>query len=104
MAAKLKTDEEVAADTALKRDIGHRLRLVRRVLDLNQKEFAAAAGLSSNHYNMIEQGERYPSFRALIALCEAHRITSDWVLRAEPGDMSARLWEGIKALRNAEHD
>ncbi len=102
--AKLLTQEQMEARERLKRDVGERLRLVRRVLDLGQGEFAQRAGIATNTYNQIELGIKLPSIETAIAFCDAYRISLDWIFRGEPGDMSVRLWDGIKALRTARHD
>lgn len=85
-------------------DVGERLRLVREVVGMQQGEFAARAGLAANHYNQIETGKKMPSVEAAIALCDAYRISMDWIFRGEPSDMSVKLWDGIRALRDARHN
>lgn len=86
-------------------EVGNRLRLVRRVLDLNQGEFGERAGIQRSTYSQIENGERLPSIESAIALCDAYRISLDWIFRGQPGDMSIKLWDGIRALQNAtEHN
>lgn len=102
MATKPLTDEQREYRETLKREVGERLRLVRRVLDLNQGEFGRRAGISPNTYNQIELGDKMPSIETAIAICEAYNISLDWIFRGEPGDMSVRLWQGIQALREAE--
>lgn len=104
MGKRALTAAEKAAREKLKREVGERLRLVRQVLDLGQGEFARRAKLEPNTYNQIENGEKMPSIETAIALCEAHRITLDWISRAEPGDMNVRLFDGIRALQAARHD
>jgi DNA-binding XRE family transcriptional regulator len=104
MPARPITDEQRETRSALKVDVGQRLRRLRRVLDLNQKDFGKRAGLASNTYNQIELGEKLPSVETAIAICEAFNISLDYIFRGHPGDMSARLWECIKALENAEHN
>jgi DNA-binding XRE family transcriptional regulator len=90
--------EQAAARAKMRAETGRRLHLVRRVLDLTQEEFARPAGISGHAYSMIESGDRLPSIEVAVALCSAHRITMDWIFRGEPGDMSVRLWEGVRAL------
>lgn len=98
MSKRQTSPEHDAARDKMRRAVGYRLRLVRRVLDLTQSEFARPAGISSNAYSMIESGDRLPSIEVAVALCEAYRISMDWIFRGEPGDMSARLWDGIRSL------
>jgi len=101
MAGAKITDTQTAARAELRSAVGERLRLVRRVLDLGQGEFGRRAGIEANTYNQIESGKKMPSIETAIALCETYRISLDWIFRGEPGDMSIKLWEGIRALRQA---
>jgi DNA-binding XRE family transcriptional regulator len=96
------TPAQKAHREALQTAVGHRLKLVRRALDQTQEEFVHHVGISPNAYTMIERGDRLPSIETAIALCEAHRISMDWIFRGEPGDMSARLWDSVKALQLLE--
>lgn len=99
------TTEQAAGRERLRVATGRRLHLVRRVLDQTQEQFARPAGISGHAYSMIESGSRLPSIEVAIALCDAHRITLDWIFRGQPGDMSARLWEGVRALQAVdEHE
>lgn len=98
MAKRPSSPEHDAARDKLRREVGYRLRLVRRVLDMTQADFCRPAGIASNAYSMIESGERLPSIEVAIALCEAYRVSMDWIFRGEPGDMSARMWDGIRGL------
>lgn len=101
MPKRPKTSEEIESRRALMRASGNRLRLVRDVLGMDQGEFAKRAGLTSNQYNMIELGDRLPSIEAAIELCDTYRISLDWIFRGEPGDMSVKLYDGIRALMDA---
>lgn len=103
MGTRKLTEAEHAARERLKRDVGERLRLVRQVLDLGQGEFARRAKIEPNTYNQIELGIKMPSIETAIALCDAHKISLDWIFRGEPGDMSVRLFDGIRALMAARH-
>jgi len=104
MPTKPLTPSQKAARDALQAAVGRRLKLVRRALGQTQEEFVRNVGISSNAYTMIERGDRLPSIETAIALCEAHRISMDWVFREQPGDMSARLWDSIKALQALERE
>ena len=97
-----KTDAEKAATNRLRTETGQRLRLTRRALGLSQEDFAARAGMSQNMYNQVEQGKKGLSVESAIAFCNAYKLSLDWIFRDEPGDMSARLWTAIAALRAIE--
>lgn len=101
--AKRLTDQEIEARARLRSEVGERLRLVRRALGTDQGSFGLAAGIEPNTYNQIENGKKFPSYENAIALCDTYNISMDWIFRGHPGDMSARLWEAIKALKAIEN-
>lgn len=87
-----------------KRQVGRRLRIAREVIGLAQGEFGRRAGISSAAYNMIESGERMPSIEYAIALCDAHRLTLEYIFRGDPGDLPHSIGRAIEALMHARQD
>lgn len=59
--------------------IGTRLRLTRQALGLSQQEFGRRAGIGKQAMNNIEKGRNFPTIMNLVALCEAHDLTLEWV-------------------------
>lgn len=97
--AKASSDRD--ARDRLRREVAHRLKLVREVLGLAQGEFGRRAGLQPNAYNMIEVGERLPSIEVAIALCDAHRLTLEYIFRGDAGDLPHSMASAIEALEAA---
>lgn len=80
-------------------DVGRRLSLVRRALDLNQQEFGARAGLSQPQYNQFETGKRRLSLDAALALCHVYSLTLDYLYRGDPSGLPYRLATRINEIR-----
>ena len=59
--------------------VGTRLRLTRQALGLTQTEFGRRAGISKSAMSNIENGRNFPTIPNLVALCEAHDLTLEWV-------------------------
>lgn len=81
--------------------IGERLRLTRQVAGLNQNEFCGRANIAANTYNQYEQGKRRPSLDHANALCDAYKLTLDWIYRGDPSNLPYAMADAIKALRQA---
>src|SRR5262245_2944802 len=79
--------------------VGERLRHVREALELSQKEFGRRAGISKSAMNNIEAGRNFPTIPNLVALCEAHDITLQWVCT---GSMKGLRHELVEAIRRNE--
>lgn len=59
------------------KDIGKTLKKARKSLGLLQSEVAEKAGISSNYYSMLEQGNKTnPSREVLIALAKVLKLKS----------------------------
>lgn len=64
-----------------------RLRLLRKHLELTQKEFAQSIGLkSASAIGNIELGLIELSERNINSICEVHNVNKDWILTGN-GDM-----------------
>lgn len=67
--------------------IGARLRLTRQAFELEQKDFAATAGIAQNTYNQYEQGKRVPNLEMAYLICRHYNITLDWIYRGIPSGL-----------------
>ena len=81
--------------------IGDRLRITRQVTGMQQNEFCSRASIAANTYNQYEQGKRRPSIDHANALCDAYRITLDWIYRGDPSGLPYSMADAIKAIRQA---
>jgi transcriptional regulator with XRE-family HTH domain len=61
------------------RDIGARIKSLRRALRMTQAEVAERVGIDASFYGQIERGANTPSLRTLFAVAE--------VLKVEPADL-----------------
>jgi transcriptional regulator with XRE-family HTH domain len=63
--------------------IAERLTLTRLAISLTQAEFARRAGIGYTTYNNYELEVRVIPYSSAAKLCEAYRITMDWIYRGD---------------------
>ena len=63
-----------------KKQISHRIRMLRERLNYSQEAFAAPAGLNFHQISKFERAEVLPTTEAIIRLCDAHNLNSHWLL------------------------
>lgn len=83
----------------LSRDVGRRLSLTRRALQMQQEEWAQDAGLSQPRYNPYETGRRLLTLEAAMLLCNRYNLTLDWLYRGDPSGLPYKLADAIRKLR-----
>ena len=86
--------------------VGKRIREMRIMLDIAQKDLGASVGLSSGAISGIESGDRNPPFEAFISICEiAFKATFnlDWLLFGY-GEPLKTIDEVKNALTEEEDD
>ena len=77
---------ESLKETGMTSDIGHRLRLRRKVRGVSLKQVSDASGLSIGLVSQIERGLTTPSLRSLNQICAALGMPMRWLFEApEPG-------------------
>lgn len=98
--------KKVAAGDASARAVAERLRLTRQALararkvsEVPQAEFYRLAGISAQAGNNYEQGARRIQLDQAVKLCEAHRLTLDWVYRNDASGLPYELQLAIAELR-----
>ena len=64
--------------------IGARLRQAREMLSLRPQDLALEYNLGAQSIRDYETGHRKPGALALIELCDAYGITSDYILGIKP--------------------
>lgn len=75
--------------------------LTRQALGLAQGDFALRAGIAANTYNQYESGKNMPALDRAQALCDAYKLTLDWIYRGDQSGLRYELADAIKALRSA---
>ncbi|HLP58834.1 MAG TPA: helix-turn-helix transcriptional regulator [Candidatus Deferrimicrobium sp.] len=67
-------------------EVGRRLKDLRRVLDISQKDFAARIDITGSLLSEIEAGKVKPGYNFLIAIARVFKVNPTWVL-LEDGEM-----------------
>lgn len=63
--------------------ITDRLKKLRRILGLTQREFAESLGISQGAYSQIEQGGRKLTDRNIVTMSAIYQVRRDWLLTGE---------------------
>lgn len=62
------------------KNIGDRVRNVRKNKQLTQKKFSNLAGVASSYLAIIETGRKQPSYNFIVSLAQAFQINANWLL------------------------
>ncbi len=57
-----------------------RLRSLRKLMNMPQKDFAAAIGISQGHLSVIEKRNHAPSETLILAICHRFKANEEWLL------------------------
>lgn len=79
-------------------DVGRRLTLARKAMQLDQQDFGARGGMSQPQYNQFKKGKRLLTLRSAMKLCDEYNLTLDWLYRGDPSGLPVRLWNQIRAI------
>lgn len=61
-------------------NIGDKIKKIRLMTGLNQKQFSSKLGISQGRLSEIEKGKNYPSFETLVSLKDNFNISLDLLL------------------------
>lgn len=64
------------------KDLGKRVRELRRQASLTQEELAEQVGISASFMGHVERGSRVASLETLVALCNTLQVTPQYLLSA----------------------
>jgi len=78
-------EEGTGQPPSLDRDIGQKLRWIREINGLSQRELARRAGVTNSSISMIEQGQVSPSIHSLAKLLAAIPMSLAQFFSCEPG-------------------
>lgn len=81
------------------KDLGNRVRTVRRQQSLTQEQLAEKVGISASFLGHIERGTRVASLETLVAICNTLNVTPEYLLSASLHTFDQRMPEGL-----SEHD
>lgn len=68
------------------KDLGQRIRTIRRQSKLTQEELAEKVGISASFMGHIERGSRVASLETLVALCNTLRVSPQVLLQGSLED------------------
>lgn len=66
-------------------EVGRRLKDVRRVLDISQKDFAAGIDVSGSYLSEIESGKIKPGYNLILAVARQFNVSPNWLLLEQGG-------------------
>ena len=81
------------------KDLGNRVRTVRRQQSLTQEQLAEKVGISASFLGHIERGTRVASLETLVAIYNTLNVTPEYLLSASLHTFDQRMPEGL-----SEHD
>lgn len=61
------------------KEIGKRIFLRRKEMDMTQKELASKTNISNNHLSNIERGKSAPSFLLFLDICSVLKTNTDYI-------------------------
>ena len=72
------------------KNIGIRVKQLRKEMKLTQEQFAAATGYTNTQNHLVESGKVKPSDKFLQKICEVYEVSQEWLLTGV-GDREARV-------------
>ena len=84
------------------KDLGARVRTVRRQKTLTQEQLAEQVGISASFLGHIERGTRIASIDTLVALCNALDVTADYLLGASLNGRDGEMPQGLSDQERAK--
>lgn len=96
----------------LEADVGRRLRKIRDVLGIRQKDLLDVVGMVQSGYSYCETGERLLPVENPVRLAERYNLTLDWIYRGDTmglrkdliDQLAAKRLEGVRKRRkNGTH-
>jgi transcriptional regulator with XRE-family HTH domain len=77
------------------REVGARLRLVRRALGLPAGRLADEMGVAAPRWSQWENGRHPPDIRAMIRLVRRYRVSLDYLYLGDESGLPRRLLDAI---------
>lgn len=75
--------------------IASRLKMTREALEVPSADLCRAIDCKPNRWSQYESGERRITEAVAIRLCDAYGLTLDWIYRAKPDGLPARLHQKL---------
>lgn len=79
-------------------NIGRRIAMRREQIKLKQNALAEIVGISNNYLSSIERGKEKPSLEILVRLCNALRVTPDYLLMGNmySNNVPSNITDGLR--------
>ena len=77
------------------KDLGKRVRELRRQASLTQEELAEQVGISTSFMGHVERGSRVASLETLVALCNVLQVTPQYLLTSSLSPFEQYMPSGI---------
>lgn len=84
------------------KDLGNRVRTVRRQHSLTQEQLAEKVGISASFLGHIERGTRVASLETLVAICNTLNVTPEHLLSASLHNFDSKMPEGLSEQERAK--
>ena len=84
------------------KDLGARVRTIRRQQSLTQEELAEKVGISASFLGHIERGTRVASLETLVSLCNVMNTTPEYLLSASLHNFDRSMPEGLSDNERAK--
>jgi DNA-binding XRE family transcriptional regulator len=88
------------ASAAYRREVGARLRLVRRALRSTAALLAAELGVTGPRWSHWENGRHLADVRIMVRLCRRYGVTLDYLYLGDESGLPRRLFDAIRQLIN----
>jgi Helix-turn-helix domain len=88
------------ASAAYRREVGQRLRLLRRALSPSAAALAAEFGVAGPRWSHWENGRHLADVRVMVRLCRRYGASLDYLYTGDESGLTRRLLEAIRAQRN----
>lgn len=84
--------------------MGRRIKLRRKELRIKQTELAEILNISNNHMSSIEIGKEHPSMDVFIRICEALKVTPDYLLLGSMhvNDIPKNIVDSLRLCNNED--
>ena len=77
------------------RDMGMRIRTIRRQRGLTQEELAEQVGISASFLGHLERGTRVAGLETLVTLCNTLDVNPDYLLSASLDSLTGHMPQGL---------
>jgi transcriptional regulator with XRE-family HTH domain len=89
------------AEAEHKRQIGHRIRMVRIAVGQTQAEWRGEFGVKETTISEWERGSNFAKPPFLVALCSAYRLTMDYFYRGETAGVGSAMLDKLKVSESS---